>query len=533
MSSDQFTTPVPRARAASTRAPRALLGLALVALGTGAVLVGRATPSNRMEVVAPATPVNQGALDPTDIRANNSPSVAANPRDPRQLAVVNRVDGPALSCRLHLSADAGRTWTESPLPQPAGEEPRCFAPDVAYGADGRLHVSFVTLAGVANAPHAGWLVSSADAGRTFSAPVRTMGEYGFGVRIAADPVDASRLYLAWLAGIDVGTLAFPDTGYPINLARSDDGGATWSEPVRVSPPARQRVVAAAIVARPGGRVLVSYLDVGDDSLDYHGAHEGTGGPPYDGPWKLVVARSDDAGTSWDQTEAESSLVPTTRFVVFTPPIPSLAASADGRSVYLAFADGRLGDADVWVWASADGGVTFATPRRVNDTAEGDGRTQDLAAVAVSPGGRLDVIYNDRRGDPDDVQAEVSMQWSSDGGVTFTPRSAISGGSFDTRVGAGIERDLPDLGSRAGLVSTGKGAVVVWTDTRAGNDVSLKQDVARALAEVADPVLPPAAASYVRAGGAAVAVAGLVLLLVAGPWAKRRRAYTAQESPPRG
>ena len=529
MSSGQFTTPRPPARATSTRVPRALVGLALVALGVGGFLAGRAAPTSRVEVVSPAAPVNQGALDPTDIRANNSPSVASNPRNSRQMAVVNRVDSPSFSCRLHLSADAGRTWAESALPQPAGEEPRCFAPDLAYGADGRLHVSFVTLAGVANAPHAGWLVTSSDAGRTFSVPVRTMGEYGFGVRIAADPIDASRLYVAWLAGIDIGTLAFPDTGYPINLARSDDGGSTWSEPVRVSPPDRKRVVAAAIVARARGRVLVSYLDVGGDSLDYHGAHEGRGGPPYSGPWKLVVARSDDAGTTWDETEAEASLVPTTRFVVFTPPVPSLAASADGRKVYLAFTDGRLGDADVWVWASIDGGATFAPPRRVNDTPAGDGRTQDLVAIAVDPRGRLVVMYNDRRRDPHDARAEVSMQWSSDGGLTFTPRSSVGGGRFDTRVGAGIERDLPDLGSRAGLVSNEEGAVAVWTDTRAGNDVSLKQDLARALVEVADPVLSPAMASYVRGASAVAALAGLALLLVAGTRPGRARARPAQGS----
>lgn len=493
-----------------TQSGRGLLGLALLALGVGGFLVGLSAPTDFVRLQDPAAPVNDGALDPLDLRANNSPTLARNPREPLQLAVSSRVDSPMFACRLHLSADGGRTWTESAVPQPAGEEPKCFAPDVAYGADGRLHLSFVTLAGVANAPHAAWLASSADGGRTFTTPVRTMGEYAFGVRVAADPVDASRLYLVWLAGADVGTLAFPGTGYPINIARSDDGGATWSEPVRVSPRSRSRVVAAAVVARPSGRVLVSYLDVGDDSLDYHGAHQGRGGEPYQGAWKIVVARSGDGGTTWAETEAESHLVPTTRFVVFTPPIPSLAATVDGRQVYVAFADGRLGDSDVWVWRSADGGVTFTGARRVSDTPERDGRTQDRAAISVNSSGRLDVLYLDRRNDPADVLGELAMQWSADGGLTFSPSRMVSGGRFDTRIGSGNERDLADLGSRSGLVSDRRGAVAVWTDTRAGNDVSIKQDLARVVVEMKDPALTDASASSLQGAGIVVATIGLVL-----------------------
>lgn len=501
---------------------RLLVGLALVALGGGGFLVG-SSPTGPVRLTVAATPVNAGALDSTDIRANNSPSIARSPRDSQRLAVVNRVDSPAFTCRLHLSADGGRTWVESGLPQPAGEEPKCFAPDLAYGADGRLHVSFVTLAGVGNTPHAGWVTSSADGGVTFSPPARTMGQYGFGVRIAADPADPARLYLAWLAATDVATLAFPDTGYPINLARSDDGGATWSPPVRVSPPTRARVVAAAVVARPDGRVLVSYLDLGNDALDYAGAHQGRGGDPYPGEWKLVVARSSDRGQTWAESEAESAVVPTARFIVFTPPIPSLAASADGRDVYVAFADGRQGDADIWLWASADGGATFRARQRVNGTPVNDGGTQERAALSVSPNGRVDILYDDRRADPDDVMAEVSLQNSSDRGASFTDRVAVSGGRFDTRIGFGAERGLPDLGSRSGLVSTDTGTVAVWTDTRAGNEVSLKQDLARAIVGITDPVLTPGLATALQLAGITV---GLIGIVVAGSAARMTKHASA-------
>ena len=42
-------------------------------------------------------------------------------------------------------------------------------------------------------------------------------------------------------------------------------------------------------------------------------------------------------------------------VVFLPPVPALAVDPKSGTMYAAFSDGRLGDPDVLVWASADGG----------------------------------------------------------------------------------------------------------------------------------------------------------------------------------
>jgi len=487
------------------------LGLcgALLAIGLGGVLVGqglRARPDARPAMAA--SPVNGGALDPSDLRANNSPALVRNPRDPANLAVVNRVDAPAFGCRLHVSGDGGRRWTETPIPLPAGEEPKCFAPDAAFAAGGALHISFVTLAGPANSPAAAWVATSGDGGRTLGPARRVLGPLAFGVRLAADPADPDRLYLTWLQAAQVGTLAFPDPGYPILATRSDDAGATWSPPVRVSPPGRPRVVGAVPAATPGG-LVVAYLDLGDDSLDYHGAHQGRGGEPDAGPWALVVARSRDGGRTWREAAADDALVPTRRFVAFLPPTPSLAVRG-ADAVHVAFPDGRSGDADVWLWSSPDGGASWRRPTRVNDTPGGDGRTQRLPAVAVSTDGRIDVVYLDGRNDPDDVGAEVSLQSSYDGGRTFRPRARLSDRPFDTGIGVGGDKGLADLGSRLGLVSSPGAATVVWTDTRAGNPVSLKQDLARASVDLRDPRATSTAAMAAQLAGLAALVAAALV-----------------------
>lgn len=197
--------------------------------------------------------------------------------------------------------------------------------------------------------------------------------------------------------------------------------------------------------------------------------------------------------------------------------------ASGR-VYAAFSDARAGDADVWVWASPNAGARWADPVRVNDTPAGDATTQTRPQLAVAPGGRVDVVYYDRRADPDDVMTEVSLQSSFDGAATFGPRLALSDRAFDSGIGFGSERGLADLGSRLALLATDTHALAVWADTRAGTEASGKQDLTRALVAFPPPgPLSPATAATLRAAGAAVALIGmLVLLLPALAVARTRR-----------
>ena len=482
--------------------------MALLAVAAGLALIGQMATAAAGTVMSRGLPINAGAADARDFSANNSPVVARHPTDPAMLAVVNRIDAPAFSCALHVSADRGASWQARAIPFPAGEEQpeRCYAPDVTFGADGTLYLLFVTLKGVGNTPNAGWVVSSKDGGTTLSTPQRALGELAFQAQLAADPLRPGRLWLTWLQAAQTGTLAFPEPGNPIMSARSDDGGATWSDPQQVNATERQRVLVPSIAATDDGRVSVLYLDVGADALDYAGAHEGRGGEPYPGTWSLVLARSADEGRTWQETVVDAGVVPTQRFVVFIPPAPSLAV--DGDKVYVGFHDGRLGDPDVRVWSSTDGGASFGPGIRVNDTAERDGTSQNLPRLSVAPNGRLDVVYYDRRADRDNVMNAVSLQSSDDGGTSFGPRLVLSDRTFDSRIGAGSERDLADLGSGLGLVSGDDTALAVWTDTRAGTQASGKQDLARAAVAFPPPSKLIAALPWLAGLAALAAVAVL-------------------------
>ena len=495
-------------------APGVALLLAGAALAAGSALAG-----SRTTFAAGADrPVNASARDPGDIGAHNSPTVARNPRDPDNLVVTSRIDSPDFSCAVHVSTDGGKRWKQTPVAVPEGGGRTCYAPDAAFGPDGTLHVSYVTLQGAANRPRAAWTASSRDGGRTLAAPRRITGPLAFQLRVAADPADPRRLYATWVQARDVGNLKFTAPGNPVVLSRSDDGGVTWERPVRVNDPRRGRVLAPSAATGAAGELYVLFLDVGQDRLDYEGGHEGFGGPPYPGRFTLVLARSRDGGATWAESVVDDAIVPIERFVSFLPPFPSLAVDRESGRIHAAFHDGRRGSADVMVWSLAPGDAAWSEPVPVDDTRRAGDTAQYLPQLAIAPGGRLDVVYYDRRDDPDGVRNRVSLQSSRDGGRTFGEAIALSSRSFDSRIGFGSERGMPSLGSRLGLVSGEREAFAVWSDTRGGSDASGKQDLVGA---VAAPEATARGGDAARAGFA-LAAGGLAALALAARRGRRTR-----------
>jgi hypothetical protein len=448
-----------------------LAGVALVA-STVSDDPSRLPPSVRPEM--PVTAMHRNAMP-----ANNTPMLVADPADPNFVVLANRLDAPDFSCALHLSGDGGRTWAPAqPVPElPPGAE-KCYGPEVAFDAAGVLYYLFVGLHGAGNEPMGAFLTTSADRGRSFSAPRQVLGPLNFGVRMGIDPTtgDKGRLHLVWLhATSDPPLGGFGPPPNPILAAFSDDGGLTFSEPVPVSDPSRQRVAAPALALGPDHAVHVGYYDLQDDARDYQGLE----GSPWEGTWSLVLASSTDGGGHFRSRIVDDEIVPHERvMLIFTMPPPALVAG-DGR-LCAAWTDARHGDADVLLRCSGDGGQRWQELRRVNDDPLGNERTQYLPHLSLSPGGRLDAVFYDRRDDSEDLLNDVSFTYSTDGGGSFAPNLRLTSDPSLSLIGQEYAivsaEGLVEFGSRLALLSRPEAAVAAWADTRNSLPTTTGQDV---------------------------------------------------------
>lgn len=497
------------------------------------------TVSTHAEPAASPTVMPDVPVTPRDERVqfgSNSPTLAVDPSDPRFVTLASRFDNPDFGCALHLSGNGGLGWvpafpvTERSLPR--GTE-KCYAPEVAFDARGTLYYLYIGLAGPGNSPSGTFLVTTRDRGRSFTRSRRLLGRERYMVRMAIDRSAGKqgRMHIVWLeAGTDppLGGLAPPPN--PIFTAYSDDGGRTFSKPLRLSDPSR-RVVAPALTLAPGGRVHVAFYDLEDDARDYQGLE----GPVWEGRWSLHAVSSVDGGRSFGPAAiVDREVVPPERIMlIYTMPPPTLAAGGSG-SVFAAWHDARNGDWDALLRRSDDGGRTWHAPVRLNDDEVRSGRHQYLPRLSVGPDGRLDVVFYDRRNDPENLRNDVFFTSSSDGGRSFTKNLRVNSESFHSQIGTRYPipsaRGLVEYGSRIAVASLRTRALAAWTDTRLSDLEAFSQDVFATqvvLSQQSEPVPRPprtrvsATALLLGAGLVIVAGSGVILGI------RRRRKRVAE------
>lgn len=499
--------------------------LAAVLIGvtsTAAALLMRTTAAaSGAAHVTPQVPVT--ATDLISRPSNNSPELAADPTDPRFVVIANRLDAP-FSCSLQVSGDGGRGWlTVTPVSKLPGGADTCYAPEVAFGSDGTLYYLFVGL-GNGNSPMGAFLTTSHDRGRSFSTPWKVLGAERYQVRMAIDRTEGSagRMHLVWLEARSPATTGLPATRNPIMSAHSDDGGKSFTAPIQISDLERAHPVAAALALGPSHSVDVVYYDLGTDVRDYMGL----AGPPWTAStWSLVMTRSTDGGLHFSQgTVVDSNIAPPGRvMLIFTMAPASLAVDDSGR-LFVAWHDARNGDWDVFLRRSTDGGQTWKKPVRLNDDAMHDGRDQYLPHLAVSPSGRIDAIFYDRRGDTDNIGTNVDYTWSSDGGQTFARNVRINEVTFSSIVGPRYlvpsAHGLFEFGSRIALYSTDSTVLAAWTDTSNTRAGIKAQDIAATEIDFTGPSAPAVALQWAGAGLGAI---GIIAAVVVGwLWARSRR-----------
>lgn len=248
-------------------------------------------------------------------------------------------------------------------------------------------------------------------------------ELALGRSVAVAPSGLGRQRSASPVALGDGSVvvAWEDTRFctgQIVVARSDDGGASFTEPVRVAPWDRAQH-APSLVALPDDTLVVAWQEVLGD-----------------GRGEIRVATSRDRGATWShrvRVDPDRTL---------DAWVPSLAVDAATGTLHLAFVDTRDTNRRVHHTRSDDDGATWRLPHRI-DLRERDPEGPDLTLTnewsprIVAHGERIVIAYTHReRPDPAEQPSwDAHVVESVDGGTRFGEPRRIDPGGFPERIAA--------------------------------------------------------------------------------------------------
>ncbi len=400
-------------------------------------------------------------VTPTTTVPEADEHVAVDPEDFQNLVAVTSdfaLRGAFNTTKFATSTDNGATWTEGYIPLDATQFPMTSDgvswqansdPVVAIGRDGQVYVMslYLNTSDAANGIYisAG---SLAQAGLGLSAantlPVVTNPDPVTVVEedkpwLAVDNTDSpysGTLYVCWTRFI--GGLANTNM---ILLARSFDGGQTWSDPTQINPPGHNGAVQGSQVAiGPNGEVYVVYEVSYIKNLRQH-----------------FLAKSTDGGASFSEP---SSITPVFNELTFNSTyrkfsFASLAVDPNGfiYAVYPDQPNDAVGAEIEFVRSTEAGGATFTSPLVINDKSTGQ---QFMPALTVDSSGTIHAMWFDtRRSIRRTSEYDIFATRSSDGGATFTHNFRVTDQSQDAGTATFI-------GDYAGIAAGGGFAHPVWT-----------------------------------------------------------------------
>ena len=471
------------------------------------------------------------------------PHLAVNPKDPDHL-ILGTIDYNFPNNSVYVSLDGGVTW-EGPEQLRFLRDDDISAGDPVVGFDRDGNAYFISISLGTEEYSLGPLVAFAavssiilaasdDGGFTWGEPVstarsevtseleldqtgRVRGELTFSfldkpwMAIGPDPdnPEQDNIYVTYTDFVlryevfYIGELPF--TGLPqmettIRMVTSEDKGATWSEPIAVSPtmltvfgdvPGGPGVPGQALGTKravqgsqpkvaPDGTLYVTWLDTTDDD-----SMKGLG--------EIYVARSDDGGETFSKEERaavfnEVAFRPRNAFFRFWgSSFPQIAVGLEGE-VYVAYGarppdgDKQSDDADIYLTRSLDRGESWS-PRPVRLNQDETSRVQFFPSIDVGPDGTIHAMWGDMRDDPQEIRYHIYYTRSQDQGETWGFVNEELGISTpDTRATDFPSNSLKGftsglfLGDYFSIAATEKDVYMVWADTRLGEFGGVNQKI---------------------------------------------------------
>jgi hypothetical protein len=286
-------------------------------------------------------------------------------------------------------------------------------PAIASDARGRVVLAWASQEG--EAERTLYLARSSDGGATFSPPAawRKVPIYRFSSKSKGREMAFSThvlprlaaggdaLYLGWVEAIDGG----PEVAYFV--AKSTDGGATFSEPARVHGPEAGRPGFTTLAVGPDGSVQCAWLDGRAKAQQPYTSARPSGEAAFQ-PERLVYEGPDGRG--------------------ICPCCDLAVARGEDGSEFVAFRNSDSGHRDIYVARSPAGSSGFEPPVPVSSARWAfDGCPHDGPSLALA-GGRLRLLWMDAHTGKDRVYCASASPSALDFVAReLNPRSPVSQG----------------------------------------------------------------------------------------------------------
>jgi hypothetical protein len=370
------------------------------------------------------------------------PNIAADPRNPLHLVAVWQQDrwsdGGSRGIMAAVTTDGGASWTDVAIPgvsaPTGGPLPRASDPWVSIAPNGDIYVSVLSAVSVNGPDETINISKSTDGGYTWGAPTALISDtdphfFDDKETVTADPTNSNYVYVTWdRLTFDPNTFAFVDG--PAMLARSTNGGQTWTNSVIFAGGTNTQTLGNQIVVLPNGNLLdvFDYFDFNANTATFEVIRSTDHGVSWSAP--VAVAADDSIGVSDPNTAAG---------VRAGGSIPGIAVNRTTGAVYIVWEDGRFSGfthEGIAISQSTDGGSTWSMPVQVNQTPTGILSSDQQAftpQVAVAANGVIAVTYYDFRnntGGPG-LATDYWVAFANPGSsLTFGNEQRLTPGSFN-------------------------------------------------------------------------------------------------------
>jgi hypothetical protein len=457
-------------------------------------------------------------LDKGRTPIETQPNFTVDPKDPNHIVVIG-TDYNFQGLVSYVSIDGGATW-DGPFPTRIPRDAWYGAGDpvVTFDRKGNLYAALLSIdfkniwldglqveADVINtdvsisedggytwkettsaAPGYATAQTSTDATGRLRADIEVALKDKPWMTVGPNPKDPTQdvIYLTYTKFTDKWVLAWSgevpfiqiaEETSAIEMIRSEDGGQTWSPPVRISP-------AVYNVGQQARRVVQgSQVAVGSDGVVYTAWYDSTDDDVWEGRAEIWTAISYDGGNSFQTprlaaTFLDNPFMPRcASFRFWGTGFPQMALGPKDE-IYIAYTapppDNPEDVGDVFVVRSLDKGKTWERAVRVND--DQSGRLQFFASVAVDPQGVVHMMWGDTRNDTAELSYHIYYSFSNDEGETWelnsrvtdfasNPNFAFPGGEF--------------IGDYFAIRATKDDVYMVWSDSRLGEVGGINQKIA--------------------------------------------------------